>query len=131
MDESPCYISQRPVASSQETNQGKSTQKNLPNKAIETHHMPGPPPGFINTFGAKVIHGDKAKDGRANNFISSNLSFNLDNDTNSLSQTYNEYPSNRIKGINASMNDYYGGGLSRYSDNSFKPSTCGSNLQNN
>ena len=59
MDESPCYISQRPVASSQETNQGKSTQKNLPNKAIETHHMPGPPPGFINTFGAKVIHGDK------------------------------------------------------------------------
>ena len=94
MEESPqCYIPSRPISSSSSsrnvttTHDGRTkpfetTQKlSLNTSSPEKRHL-GPPPGFMNTFGTQLSY-NKGGGGRGSNFISNNLSFNLDDDNSS------------------------------------------------
>ena len=133
MEESPqCFIPSRPISSSSRnattthTHDGRTkpfetTQKLSPNSSSTEKRNLGPPPGFMNTFGTQLSY-NRGGGGRGSNFISNNLSFNLDDDNNAHSSSIkkslykNEYsPSKTMVG---SIRGNSTGGVSRYNNNS-------------
>ena len=129
MEESPqCYIPSRPISSSSRnvttTNDGRTkpfetTQKLLLNSSsTEKRHLE-PPPGFMNTFGTQLSYNK----GRGSNFISNNLSFNLEDDNNAQSSSLkkslykNEYSPSKTKLV-GSVRGSSTSGENRYNNNS-------------